>query len=113
MPVGFTTYSLSADRLFVDQELIKLKNEETLLYRVRDMSFSQTVLQRIFGVGSVISQSSDKTSPVLELKISKMLIRLKKLFMKMLKRRNRKEECVSVKFWKMVMIMLMILMMNS
>ena len=79
MPISFTTYSLSQDRLFVDQGFIKLHSEEILLYRVRDLSFSQTLLQRIFGVGSVIIQSSDKTSPVLELRNIKKAFDVKEL----------------------------------
>jgi len=79
MPISFTTYSLSNDRLFVDQGLIKLHSEEILLYRVRDLSFSQSLGQRIFGVGSVTIQSSDKTSPILELRNIKNAFDVKEL----------------------------------
>lgn len=79
MPISFTTYSLSEDRLFVDTGLIKLQSDEILLYRIRDLSFSQTLGQRIFGVGSVIIQSSDKTSPVLEIKNIKNAYDVKEL----------------------------------
>lgn len=79
MPISFTTYSLSQDRLFIDQGFIKLRCEEILLYRVRDLSVSQSLGQRIFGVGSVIIQSSDKTSPVLELRNIKNAYDVKEL----------------------------------
>lgn len=68
MPISFTTYSISEDRLFIDKGLIKLESEEILLYRIRDLSVSQTLGQRIFGVGSVIVRSSDKTTPILEMR---------------------------------------------
>ena len=45
-----------------------LKQEELLLYRVRDLSLSISLGQRIFGVGTVTLQSSDKTTPMLVLK---------------------------------------------
>ena len=79
MPISFTTYSLSQDRLFIDQGFIKLRCEEILLYRVRDLSVSQSLGQRIFGVGSIIIQSSDKTSPVLELRNIKNAYDVKEL----------------------------------
>lgn len=79
MPISFTTYSLSQDRLFINQGFIKLRCEEILLYRVRDLSVSQSLGQRIFGVGSVIIQSSDKTSPVLELRNIKNAYDVKEL----------------------------------
>jgi len=79
LPISFTTYSLSEDRLFIDKGLIKLQSDEILLYRVRDLSVSQTLGQRIFGVGSVIVQSSDKTSPVLEIKNIKNAFNVKEI----------------------------------
>lgn len=79
MPISFTTYSLSQDRLFIDQGFIKLRCEEILLYRVRDLSVSQSLGQRIVGVGSIIIQSSDKTSPVLELRNIKNAYDVKEL----------------------------------
>lgn len=67
LPISFTKYSLSEDRLFVDKGFFNLKSEEILLYRVRDLSVVQNFTQRIFGVGSVIIQSSDKSNPTLEI----------------------------------------------
>ena len=79
MPISFTTYSLSDDRLFVDKGLVRLQSDEILLYRVRDLSVSQTLGQRIFGVGSIIVQSYDKTSPVLEIRNIKTPFDVKEL----------------------------------
>ena len=66
LPISFTKYSLSEDRLFIDKGLLNLQSDEILLYRVRDLRVVQTFGQRIFGVGSIIIQSSDKTNPTLE-----------------------------------------------
>ena len=68
LPITFTKYSMSDDRIFCEKGLLNMKFEEILLYRVRDISMKITLGQRIFGVGSILLQSSDKTSPVLELK---------------------------------------------
>lgn len=68
MPLSFTRYALSEDRLFLETGLLNTRCEEILLYRVRDISLSITLGQRLFGVGTVTIQSSDKTMPVLELK---------------------------------------------
>lgn len=68
MPITFTKYSMSDDRIFCEKGLLSVKFEEIQLYRVRDISMKITLGQRIFGVGSILLQSSDKTSPVLELK---------------------------------------------
>ena len=68
MPITFTKYSMSEDRLFVKRGLLNLNQEEILLYRVRDISLKRSLGQRIFGVGSVIVFSSDQTTPSLELR---------------------------------------------
>lgn len=68
MPITFTRYSMSEDRLFLETGLLNTRQEEILLYRVRDISLRISLGQRLFGVGSVIVQSSDKSLPVLELR---------------------------------------------
>ena len=79
MPITFTTYSLSDDRLFVDKGFFKLESEEILLYIIRDLKFTQTLGQRIFGVGTVTVQSSDKTSPILKIENVKDAFDVKEL----------------------------------
>ena len=68
LPITFTKYGISEDRIFCEKGLLNMKFEEILLYRGRDISMKITLGQRIFGVGSILLQSSDKTAPVLEIK---------------------------------------------
>ena len=65
MPLSFTKYSLSEDRIFLETGLLNMNLEEILLYRVRDISLRISLGQRIFGVGTILLQSSDKSMPVL------------------------------------------------
>lgn len=68
LPLSFTRYCLSDDRLFISQGFLNIKDDEVLLYRVRDIDTSRSLGQRIFGVGTVTVVSSDKTMPNLVLK---------------------------------------------
>lgn len=68
MPLTFTRYRMSEDRLFLSTGFFTTKDDEILLYRVRDISLTITLWQRIFGVGTVTIISSDKTLPTLVLK---------------------------------------------
>lgn len=68
MPLSFTRYAISEDRLFLSVGFLNIKDDETLLYRVRDISVSRSLWQRIFGVGTLTITSSDKTTPTLLLK---------------------------------------------
>ena len=65
LPLSFTKYAISEDRLFQSTGLLNLKFEEVLLYRIRDLALSCSFGQRIFGVGSITVTSSDKSHPVL------------------------------------------------
>ena len=79
LPLSFTRYRLSEDRIFCEKGLLNLHEEEILLYRVRDLELRMSLGQRIFGVGSVIVHSSDKTMPTLELKNIKIPREVKEL----------------------------------
>ena len=68
LPLSFTRYMLSEDRLFCEKGLLNLKADEVLLYRVQDLELTMTLGQRIFGVGTVCVHSSDKSIPHLDLK---------------------------------------------
>ncbi len=68
MPLSFTRYALSEDRLFLSVGFLSIQDEEVLLYRIRDISSRRTLWQRLFGVGTLTITSSDKTTPTLVLK---------------------------------------------
>ena len=53
---------------FLETGLLNMKQEETLLYRIRDITLHLSLWQRIFRVGSITVLSSDQTTPRLELK---------------------------------------------
>ena len=82
LPLSFTRYSLSEDRLFLSVGFLNIKDDEILLYRVRDIDTSRTLWQRIFGVGTVTVVSSDKTMPTLVLKNVKDPVFVKELIHK-------------------------------
>ena len=79
LPLSFTRYALSEDRLFLSVGFFSIKDDEMLLYRVRDITISRTLGQRLFGVGSVTVLSSDKSQPTLVLKNVKQPMRVKEL----------------------------------
>ena len=79
MPLSFTRYAMSEDRLFLSVGFLNIKDEEILLYRVRDISSTRSLGQRLFGVGTITIASSDKTMPTLVLKNIKHPVDVKEL----------------------------------
>lgn len=67
LPVSFTKYSVTTSRIFRETGILNLQEEEVLLYRVRDISLTRNLVQRIFGVGTIHIYSSDKTSNHLDI----------------------------------------------
>lgn len=82
MPLSFTRYAISEDRLFLSAGFINIKDDEVLLYRIRDIATSRSLWQRLFGVGTVTVVSSDKTMPTLTMKNIKDPIAVKELLHK-------------------------------
>lgn len=79
MPLSFTRYALSDDRLFLSVGFLNIRDEEVLLYRVRDITTSRNLWQRMLGLGTITVVSSDKTSPTLVLKSIKDPVGVKEI----------------------------------
>ena len=79
MPLSFTRYGMSEDRLFISVGFLNIKDDEILLYRVRDIDTARTLWQRLFGVGTVTVMSSDKTMPTIVLKNIKNPVEVKEM----------------------------------
>lgn len=82
MPLSFTRYMLSEDRLFLSKGFLNVKDDEILLYRVRDIDTSRNLLQRMLGVGTVTVMSTDKTCPNLVMKNIKDPVAVKEMLHK-------------------------------
>lgn len=77
LPLSFTRYGLSEDRLFLSIGWLSIRDDELLLYRVRDINTKRSLWQRMFGVGTVTIMSSDTTQPTLVLKNIKRPLEVK------------------------------------
>ena len=67
LPWTFTKYRVDHDRLYRKDGFLKTETDETLLYRILDIKSSQTLGQKLFGVGTVTLYCSDKSNGVLAL----------------------------------------------
>ena len=67
LPISFTKYRLTDNRLFRKSGILVRKEDQVMLYHIRDMEVTVSLWQRIFGVGTVIVVGADATTPRLEL----------------------------------------------
>jgi len=74
LPWTFTVYSYDTEKLYIESGFLSRKYEEIRLYRVLDISVDRSFLQRLFGLGNIILDTSDKTANKCTLKnITKVL----------------------------------------
>ena len=83
-----STLAYGRELAIVKKGIINISSEEILLYRVLDITFKQSIWQKIFGVGSVILTTADKTTPVLELKNIKTPDRIRKALSNLVEQRR-------------------------
>lgn len=61
LPFTFTKYTLTNKKLKVDKGLLTVNHDICQLYRILDASVSESLFQRIFGLGNIELQTSDKS----------------------------------------------------
>ena len=62
LPLSFTVYSLTREKLTIRTGFLSQKEEEIRLYRIMDLTLKRSLGQRLFGLGTIHCCSADKTS---------------------------------------------------
>lgn len=67
-PWSFTRYMFNEDKLIIKTGFFNIHEEEIRLYRIMDVTLCRPLLQRIFNLGTITLNSSDKTTPIIQIK---------------------------------------------
>ena len=68
LPWTFTVYSFDEERFYLESGFLNQRHDEVRLYRILDVSVTRSLLQRIFGMGTIHVDSSDQTLGDFEIK---------------------------------------------
>ncbi|MBE5936905.1 MAG: PH domain-containing protein [Lachnospiraceae bacterium] len=79
LPLSFTKYALTEERLFIETGFLNKKEDEVRLYRITDVSLNRSLGQRIFGVGTIHCCSGDRTMGDFDIKSVKKSKEVKEL----------------------------------
>lgn len=82
LPLSFTKYKLTEEKLLIETGVLTIAQEEIRLYRIMDVSVKCSLLQRIFNVGTIHCCSADKSCPEFDIKDVKNAIQVKELLSK-------------------------------
>lgn len=70
-PISFTSYYIENDRLMIKTGFLTTQIEETLLYRIVDLTCRQSLAGKLFGTGDIILKTKvDTTSEIILKNIS-------------------------------------------
>lgn len=98
LPWTFTKYALTDDRLFITSGLLKTVEDEVRLYRIMDLSLSQTLSQKIFGIGTILVSSADKSMRDFEIKNIKKPRDVKEQLSKLVEKNRDKKRVTNREF---------------
>lgn len=62
LPISFTRYELTTQKLLINTGFLNVKEEEIRLYRFVDVTMEQSLFQRLFGVGNLKCETNDRSS---------------------------------------------------
>lgn len=68
LPFTFTVYSFDEGRFYLDTGFLNKRQDEVRLYRILDLTVTRSFGQRIFGLGTILVDSSDRTLGDFEIK---------------------------------------------
>jgi uncharacterized membrane protein YdbT with pleckstrin-like domain len=68
LPLSFTRYSCTEEKLLIDTGFLSRNEEEIRLYRIMDVTLKRSLFQRMFGVGTIHCCSADKSTPEFDIK---------------------------------------------
>ena len=68
IPWTFTKFTLRTKKLVIEQGFFKSIENEVLLYRIVDITYSRNLFQKMFQLGTIVVHAHDKTNPVVVIK---------------------------------------------
>ncbi len=67
LPFTFTKYTVKEDMITIDSGLLKTVENDCYMYKVQDVELTATLIEKMFGLGTVVCHTGDTTHPTLQL----------------------------------------------
>ncbi|MBO5291976.1 MAG: PH domain-containing protein [Lachnospiraceae bacterium] len=67
LPWTFTKYSVKEEVITIDSGLLSTRENDCYMYKVQDVELTVSLVERIFGLGTVICYTGDTTHQTLKL----------------------------------------------
>lgn len=101
LPLSFTTYTLTKEKFITAIKFLSFHEEEVRLYRIMDVTLTQSFFQRIFGVGTIHCCSADTSTPEFDIVSVKMPKKVKDILSDAVEKERRNRKISSTEFVNM------------
>ena len=98
LPLSFTVYKLTKEKLLIESGFFTKKEEEVRLYRIMDLTLKRPLGQRIFGLGTIHCCTADKSSPEFEILKIKDSQNVKNMLSDMVEQQREEKRIVGREF---------------
>ena len=98
LPWTFTVYSFDKERFYLDTGILNKRQDELRLYRILDITIIRSFGQRIFGMGSILINSSDKSLKDFEIKNIKNVLSVKEQLSQLVEKNREEKHVMSREF---------------
>lgn len=95
LPWTFTKYICTSEKFLIQSGVFSTKEEEVRLYRILDLTLERSLLQRLFGLGTIVCDTVDKSSPKLVIKNVKNSRKAKELLSELVEKERVKKRVSS------------------
>ena len=65
LPWTFTKYDITEDMITINSGLLRTTENDCYMYKVQDVQLTITLVERIFGLGTIVCYTGDTTDPTL------------------------------------------------
>lgn len=95
LPLTFTKYTIKDELITINQGLIRQNENDCFMYKVQDVTLTRTLLERIFGLGTIICHTGDISDPNLSLTHIKNSHKIKEFILNQSEIERRKRRTVN------------------
>lgn len=95
LPWTFTRYTVEEDGIVIDTGFFTREENDCYMYKIQDVTLKQTLLERIFKLGTVVCYTGDVTHKTLELVHIKHAKEIKNYILKVSEEARLKRRTVS------------------